>query len=814
MPRRRYNLISCAVICGIGALIVAVGSSGYGFRAIGYVLSLLPEGDLGVLVHPTKDEFVEVSITLDGEEVLLAKRGDYQIFVPEGSRSPEELALALVETGEQIELVPLPSDLSVYGPDLVDKVPVFAFHIDEPGAYEIRTVDQGRSYSLIIVPHYIAKNRIRLLACLSLPLAVLIIAGMIKYLPSIRESREHKRERTDDKRKRWDKLTQEFQPKDIDELLPGLEQEYGTEESLPPEVEELLHVLQSDGQYTARRDAAEKLGRVDTSSARVVRALVAAYESDPYAAVNRAAAESLRAPVHQTYLQQYPDMAEGTGQAILQLPGSERSPGRDEKARPPAETEAKMLHAKMQEGVRSWALWSLGIGLLSLVISGLSAPWGVMLLVVALASFVFRETPMFVVYGVILAWAGITNALSGEAGWIALGALQLVFACLALRQYARFRRAEKTLESPLGPERARHAFPEIGCALGALALVGLLVVPIVDTVLSPSGTIGAQDPWAWAADLAVGLAVLGLAACVASLLSGYRNRVFAVLGTASSGLVLLLVVGLDALDAVPPSDQPTEAAVHYEQALVLTNEGRTEEAIAEYKEAIRLSPNYALAHNDLGVEYYQIGLLVEAEAEFEKAIGCDPTLAIAHANLANVYGDQCRCDEGLTSVKEALRLDPSLAYAHLVSGYLHSSLGRLGEAQSALEEAIELDSSLLYAYAKLGMVHIEQENWNLAIECLNDALEREMADDLKSVLYSWRGFSHGALSEYDDALADLDQAVVMDDNNAFAYHVRGAVCAEIGERQRAISDLERALQLGLSPDLEHEAEAILAELGR
>jgi Flp pilus assembly protein TadD len=105
---------------------------------------------------------------------------------------------------------------------------------------------------------------------------------------------------------------EELSPQDIEELLKELEKEDAVQESLPQEVEELLHVLQSSSAALDRGDAAERLGRVETSSPRIVRALIAAYESDSYSMVRRAAAKSLRAPVHQEYLQQHPGLMEGT----------------------------------------------------------------------------------------------------------------------------------------------------------------------------------------------------------------------------------------------------------------------------------------------------------------------------------------------------------------------------------------------------------------------------------------------------------------------------------------------------------------------
>jgi hypothetical protein len=117
---------------------------------------------------------------------------------------------------------------------------------------------------------------------------------------------------------------EELQPQDIEELLKELEEESGTQESLPQEVEGLSHVLRSGTLSLTRRNVAEQLGKVGTSSPPIVRALRAAKESDPYPEVRRAAARSLRAPVHQEYLQQCPDLMEATERALKRRPGADK----------------------------------------------------------------------------------------------------------------------------------------------------------------------------------------------------------------------------------------------------------------------------------------------------------------------------------------------------------------------------------------------------------------------------------------------------------------------------------------------------------
>lgn len=113
----------------------------------------------------------------------------------------------------------------------------------------------------------------------------------------------------------------ELPPEELEDLVQDVEEESHTEESLPPEVEELLRTLRSGGPYLDRRSAALELGNLDTSSPRILQALAVAQASDPHPDVRRAAAGSLRAPVHQETLRRHPDAATVKESAHDQGPG-------------------------------------------------------------------------------------------------------------------------------------------------------------------------------------------------------------------------------------------------------------------------------------------------------------------------------------------------------------------------------------------------------------------------------------------------------------------------------------------------------------
>ena len=95
--------------------------------------------------------------------------------------------------------------------------------------------------------------------------------------------------------------------------------------------------------------------------------------------------------------------------------------------------------------------------------------------------------------------------------------------------------------------------------------------------------------------------------------------------------------------------------------MLADNPARLADAIAQYQEALRLSPNYAEAHNNLGSAYSTQGHAQEAMNEFETALRLDPNLAEAHANLGvALLKMPGRVPQGVAELQTALRLRPDM----------------------------------------------------------------------------------------------------------------------------------------------------------
>ena len=87
--------------------------------------------------------------------------------------------------------------------------------------------------------------------------------------------------------------------------------------------------------------------------------------------------------------------------------------------------------------------------------------------------------------------------------------------------------------------------------------------------------------------------------------------------------------------------------------------GKKDLAITQYKEALRLKPDYQRAHFSLAVEYSMGGQHDLAISEYQEAIRLRPDDAMAHFNLSYVYDQKGLYDLAIEECEEALRLRPN-----------------------------------------------------------------------------------------------------------------------------------------------------------
>jgi uncharacterized caspase-like protein/peptidoglycan/xylan/chitin deacetylase (PgdA/CDA1 family) len=121
--------------------------------------------------------------------------------------------------------------------------------------------------------------------------------------------------------------------------------------------------------------------------------------------------------------------------------------------------------------------------------------------------------------------------------------------------------------------------------------------------------------------------------------------------------------------AVPVSSRQ-QAQHANDHGLQLYKEKQYAQAEAQFTEALKLRPNFALAANNLGFVYYKQERFAEAARWFENAIKMDPSRAIAYMNLGDAYARAGAGDKAKAAYKTYLELAPNGSGAGYARGQI------------------------------------------------------------------------------------------------------------------------------------------------
>lgn len=108
--------------------------------------------------------------------------------------------------------------------------------------------------------------------------------------------------------------------------------------------------------------------------------------------------------------------------------------------------------------------------------------------------------------------------------------------------------------------------------------------------------------------------------------------------------------------------QPSAAALNG-RGVVHDDLGQLEAAVADFRAALRLAPDFVPARNNLGNALHGLGRYREALAEFDAALGARPEYAEALSNRALALQELGRFDEAMAGYDAALAAAPRLAEA-------------------------------------------------------------------------------------------------------------------------------------------------------
>jgi eukaryotic-like serine/threonine-protein kinase len=218
-----------------------------------------------------------------------------------------------------------------------------------------------------------------------------------------------------------------------------------------------------------------------------------------------------------------------------------------------------------------------------------------------------------------------------------------------------------------------------------------------------------------------------------------------------------------------------------------------------FEDAIKLDPNYALAHDGLAYSWYLEGfmgftapkeVMPKAKAAVRRAIELDETVAEAHATLGVILAlydwDWGGAERELIRSIELNGASPICRDAYAF--YFLRPAGRIEEAVSETQQALSLDPLSLPFRVHLAFLFYLQNKYEHSIAQFRKVLEMNpqyyMAHAMMGNVYALGG-------QFDEALACYERAREADANSRFVDSLEAMTLAMAGRRTEASALLDK-----------------------
>jgi tetratricopeptide (TPR) repeat protein len=239
-------------------------------------------------------------------------------------------------------------------------------------------------------------------------------------------------------------------------------------------------------------------------------------------------------------------------------------------------------------------------------------------------------------------------------------------------------------------------------------------------------------------------------------------------------------------------DAMTQARSLYNRALIRYNHlGEHEKALADFDQAIKLDPGFAMAYRARGAVYWEQERWEEAARDYSKAIELEPSNAGAYWGRGDVYTQLGKLEEALQDYNKAIELKPDDFGAYLKRGNTYYRLGQFEMALPDYSKAIELEPNDSGAYVGRGNTYYRLAQFGKALPDYSKAIELEPND---SGAYVGRGNTYAQLEQFEKALQDYSKAIELEPNYAGAYLGRGDAYVQLGQLREALQDYNKALE--------------------
>jgi protein O-GlcNAc transferase len=228
--------------------------------------------------------------------------------------------------------------------------------------------------------------------------------------------------------------------------------------------------------------------------------------------------------------------------------------------------------------------------------------------------------------------------------------------------------------------------------------------------------------------------------------------------------------------------QPDFAEAHFNMGILWRDQGRIDQALACFERTLALRPDVVQARFELANLFFQMKDFDAAAAEYWRVLNESTGNVEASFNLGNVYLEQREWSEAESLFRFVIQLVPADAHAWTNLGTALREQYRTSEAADAYREAIRLEPNHAAALTNLGAIYRDEGRFEEAIACHRQAIGAR--PDLAEAYVNLGNVEH-QLDHHGEALRAYQQAIRLAPNRDDAWLSVGHLLRELGDTVQA-----------------------------
>ncbi len=158
---------------------------------------------------------------------------------------------------------------------------------------------------------------------------------------------------------------------------------------------------------------------------------------------------------------------------------------------------------------------------------------------------------------------------------------------------------------------------------------------------------------------------------------------------------------------------------HNNLGMALLKKGQLDEAMTQFRQALKANPNYNSAHDNLGVALVKKERLDEAIDQFQQSLKINPDDDLAHNDLGMALVQKEQLDEAIAQYQQALKINPDFDMAHLDLGIALAKKGQWTRPLSNINRLWKSTPTTTWPTSTLATLFPKRAKWMRPLPSIN-----------------------------------------------------------------------------------------------